>query len=100
MLAAFLLSLTLGVAPADMIKGEVMITEGRTGEMSLISDEPRSATVVCEEDGVVFTLMRSTFRKVIMGNQAIAGIIRKVAGERRAENYAIEYSESMAKGMK
>jgi len=70
------------------------------GEMSLISDEPRSASVVCLEDGLVFTLLRSTFRKVIMSNPFIGDLMRKAVATRRSENRAIEFSEMMGKGMK
>lgn len=126
-------SLLSGFEKANMVKGEVMITEGKTGEifyiidtgsvgiylrrklmdkqiatlgpgdffgeMSLISDEPRSASVVCEEDGVAFTLLRSTFRKVIMANPIVGAMIRKAAATRRSETRAIEFSEMMGKGM-
>ncbi len=126
-------SLLAGFEKANMVKGEVMITEGKTGEifyiidtgavgiylkrklmdkqiatlgageffgeMSLISDEPRSASVICEDDGVVFTLLRSTFRKVIMANPTIGSMLRKAAADRRSETRAIEFSEMMGKGM-
>jgi len=123
-----------GFEKASMVKDEVMITEGKTGEifyivasgsvgvflkrklvdklvatlgpgdffgeMSLISDEPRSASVVCQEDGVVYTLLRSTFRKVIRSNPFIGDLMRKAAAARRSENRAIEFGEWMGKGLK
>jgi CRP-like cAMP-binding protein len=126
-------ALLAGFEKASMVKGEVMITEGKTGEifyivatgsvgiylkrklmdkqiatlgpgeffgeMSLISDELRSASVVCEEDGLVFTLLRSTFRKVIMANPVVGAMIRKAAADRRSETRAIEFSEMMGRGM-
>lgn len=129
-----LTSLLAGFEKANMVKDEVMITEGKTGEifyiidsgsvgvflkrklvdklvatlgpgeffgeMSLISDEPRSATVVCQEDGVVFTLLRSTFRKVLMSNPVIGDMVRKIAASRRSDDRAIEFSEWMGKGLK
>jgi CRP-like cAMP-binding protein len=67
------------------------------GEMSLISDEPRSATVVCEEDGVVYTLLKKTFREVIMSNPHISEMVRKTASERKASTKSIEHSEWMGK---
>jgi CRP-like cAMP-binding protein len=70
------------------------------GEMSLISDEPRSASVVCLEDGLVYTLLRSTFRKIIMANPYIGDRMRKAAAERRSEDRAIEFGEWMGKGLK
>jgi CRP/FNR family transcriptional regulator/CRP/FNR family cyclic AMP-dependent transcriptional regulator len=67
------------------------------GEMSLISDDMRSASVVCEEDGIVYTLARDTFRKVIMTNPILADTIRKTASKRKSETRAIEMSEWMGK---
>lgn len=132
--ASELKALLSGFDTADMVKGEVLITQGKTGEtfyiiasgsvgvcltgklterqiatlgageffgeMSLISDAVRSASVICRESGVVYTLMRTTFRKVIMSNPFIGDTIRKVAAERRAEDHAIELSESMGKDMR
>ena len=126
--------LLAGFEKAKMVKDEVLITEGKTGEifyivssgsvgvflkrklvdkqvttlapgdffgeMSLISDEPRSASVVCMEDGEVFTLLRSTFSRIIMTNPYIGDKMRKAAAERRSENRAIEFGEWMGKGLK
>ncbi|MEK7764645.1 MAG: cyclic nucleotide-binding domain-containing protein [bacterium] len=69
--------------------------QGFFGEMSLISNEPRSASVVAETDGVVFTLSRDTFRRVILGNPHIASLIRRTAKDRQAEARAIELKERM-----
>jgi CRP-like cAMP-binding protein len=65
--------------------------------MSLISDEPRSATVICEQDGVVYTLLKKTFREVILSNPAIADMVRKTASERKASTKSIEQAEWMGK---
>lgn len=70
------------------------------GEMSLISDEPRSASVRCETDGVVYTLLRDTFRETIMNNPAIAAMIKKTVKDRRDSTRAIEFEEFMGKSMK
>ena len=67
------------------------------GEMSLIGDELRSASVICEEDGIVYTLMRETFRKVIMTNPLLSDKIRKTASKWKSETKAIEMSEWMGK---
>jgi CRP-like cAMP-binding protein len=53
--------------------------------------------VICEEDGVVFTLLRDTFRKVIMGNPRVGDMIRKTASERKSATHAIELGEWMGK---
>jgi len=70
------------------------------GEMSLISDEPRSASVICEADGVVYTLLRDTFRNIIMHNPYIADMVKKTAKERKDTNKAIEFQEFMGKSMR
>lgn len=69
------------------------------GEMSLISDEPRSASVVMEEDGTVYSLLRRDFDKVVMGNPAIAAQIRKTMAEREQANRVIEQKEWMGNKM-
>lgn len=63
------------------------------GEMALLSNTPRTATVVCEADGEVFTLLRSTFRTLLMDNRQVAELIRRTAGERQAAIEAIEDQE-------
>lgn len=70
------------------------------GEMSLISDEPRSASVICETDGELFTLLRNTFRDVIMHNPHISTLIRKTASKRREETHNIELGEAMGRSFK
>jgi len=70
------------------------------GEMSLLSNTPRTATVVCEEDGEVFTLLRTTFRNLLMDNRHVAELIRKTAAERQAEIQALEDQEWRDKRMK
>jgi len=63
------------------------------GEMALLSHQPRSATVACEEDGVVFTLLRDTFRDVILGNPHLSEMITRTATKRREELVDIEIEE-------
>lgn len=63
------------------------------GEMALLSNTPRTATVVCEEDGEVFTLLRGTFRTLLMDNRHVAELLRKTAAERQAEIQALEDQE-------
>ena len=120
-----------GFEKAPMKKGDVLITQGKGGEifyvlasgkvgvylkgkmvdkqiavleppayfgeMSLVSKEPRTASVVCEEAGDVYTLLSTTFRDVILDNPHVADLIRKTAAERKAATKSIEYNEWMGK---
>jgi CRP-like cAMP-binding protein len=70
------------------------------GEMSLISDEPRSASVTCEEDGEVFSLLRDTFREVIMGNPHISQVIKSTAARRQKETHNIELGEAIGRNFR
>lgn len=56
------------------------------GEMALLSNEPRSATVVAEDVTELFVLQRYDFEKILMKNPAIAQEIRKAFYERKAKN--------------
>jgi len=91
---------TVGVYLKGKLLGKKIATLGADsffGEMSLISDEPRSATVMCEDDGVVYTLLKKTFREVILSNPAIAEMVRKTASDRKASTRSIEQAEWMGK---
>jgi len=56
------------------------------GEMALISNEPRSATVTAEEVTELFVLQRKDFDQILMKNPAIAQEIRKAFVERKTKN--------------
>ena len=56
------------------------------GEMALISNDPRSATVVAEDISELFVLERRDFDQILMKNPAIAQEIRKAFFERKAKN--------------
>ena len=51
------------------------------GEMALISDLPRTATVIAEEDSEMYVLYKRAFRRILMAspkiNQLIQGTILK-----------------------
>jgi trk system potassium uptake protein TrkA len=53
------------------------------GEMALISNEPRSATVVCAEPTMLFSLLASDFAFVIAENPAAAAEMRSIAAQRK-----------------
>lgn len=56
------------------------------GEIALIENVPRTATVIGLEDGEMFTLARDSFEKVLLVNPQIATVIRQVAQTRRDAN--------------
>lgn len=53
------------------------------GEMALISNDPRNATIVAEENSDLFILYRDDFNKILMKNPAVASELRKVFYERK-----------------
>ena len=53
------------------------------GEIALISDEPRTASVVCAEPTLMFTLIAEDFKFVIHENPAAAEEMRKIAARRK-----------------
>jgi CRP-like cAMP-binding protein len=56
------------------------------GEMALVTDLPRTATVVAEEEGELFILYKKDFKKILLSNQRISAIITEVLAKRRASN--------------
>jgi len=65
------------------------------GEMSLINNEPRNAAIICEEDGVVLTLFRDTFRNIVMANPHVAQEIMRIASQRKEEILDIEAEDRL-----
>jgi CRP-like cAMP-binding protein len=53
------------------------------GEIALVSNEPRTATVVCSEAALLFTLMASDFAFVLRENPAAAAEMRSIAAQRK-----------------
>jgi CRP-like cAMP-binding protein len=56
------------------------------GEMALIEDVPRNATVIGTEDGIMYTLSRDAFEKVLLNNPSIGERIKQEASRRRESN--------------
>jgi CRP-like cAMP-binding protein len=56
------------------------------GEMSLISDEPRSASIVAEEDSELYVLGRGNFEKIFMDNPTVAEALQIVNHSRHEKN--------------
>jgi CRP-like cAMP-binding protein len=57
------------------------------GEMALIANEPRSATVIAEGLTELFILEKYNFDKILMKNHAIADKLRKAHDTRKAQHY-------------
>jgi trk system potassium uptake protein TrkA len=53
------------------------------GEVALISNEPRNATVVCTEPTLLFTLLASDFQFILQENPAAAAEMRSIANQRK-----------------
>jgi small-conductance mechanosensitive channel len=59
------------------------------GEMSLLTGEPRSATVVAAEDAVLFELDRPTFAQLFEEQPALAGLLSEALAHRRGQLRAV-----------
>lgn len=59
------------------------------GEMALLENVPRIATVMGEEDGEMYTLTREGFEGVLMTRPVIAERIRETAHERTVQNLLV-----------
>ena len=53
------------------------------GEIALVSNEPRTATVVCSEPTLLFTLLAADFAFVLRENPAAAAEMRSIASQRK-----------------
>jgi len=60
------------------------------GEMALIDDFPRTATVVGDEPGEMYTLAHDPFQSVLLANPQVKELIMNTAEERKARNKALE----------
>jgi CRP-like cAMP-binding protein len=56
------------------------------GEMALLSNEPRNATVVAEEVAELFILQKYDFEKILMKNPVIVDQLKKSYDERLEKN--------------
>jgi CRP-like cAMP-binding protein len=68
------------VKAAELGKGDFF------GEMALISNEPRSATVTAIEVTELFVLQKNEFDQILMKNPAISQEMRQAFYERKAKN--------------
>ncbi|MCX7698850.1 MAG: cyclic nucleotide-binding domain-containing protein [Candidatus Goldbacteria bacterium] len=56
------------------------------GEMALITDLPRTATVIAEEPTELFVLDKADFKKILMKNPKISSIINETLTKRLSSN--------------
>jgi len=56
------------------------------GEMALVTELPRTATIIAEEPTEMFVLYKKDFKKILMKNPKIAQIINEVLAKRRSSN--------------
>ena len=56
------------------------------GEMSLLSGEPRSATVTAITDGTLFELDRQGLAPILQGRPEIADLLSSILVERQEQN--------------
>ena len=78
------------VAVRDGDKTLASLAVGDTfGEMALINNEPRSATVVAEEDSLLFVLSETTFQQLLtkrVAIQILLNIVRTLSHRLRDAN--------------
>jgi ATP-binding cassette subfamily B protein len=68
------------------IKVADLQTDEFFGEMALISNEPRNATIIAEDITELFILQKYDFDKILMKNPVIAQELKKSYQERKAKN--------------
>jgi small-conductance mechanosensitive channel/CRP-like cAMP-binding protein len=56
------------------------------GEMSLLTGEPRTATVVCGESGSLWALKKDPFRELLLSNPEVSILLADVATKRLSSN--------------
>ncbi len=56
------------------------------GEMALVTDEPRTATVIAEEPTELFVLYKSDFKKILLKNPKISVVISQELQKRKLQN--------------
>ncbi len=59
------------------------------GEMALLSNIKRTASVIAETDGEIYFLARDGFKKILLANPGIGELIRTTAAYRQAKNKAL-----------
>lgn len=60
---------------------------GFFGEIALVSKQPRTATIVCEEPTDLFALLPADFAFVLRENPGVAAQMRRIADRRRFDTH-------------
>ena len=63
----------------------VLDAGGYVGEMSLLTGDPRSATVTARGDAVLLEITADTFRRIVLANPTVLERISGVIEQRRAQ---------------
>ena len=61
------------------------------GELSLLDDKPRSASVVCDTDMTLLVLMQRHFQKILRASPSMAHKLLKTMGTRLRDSDAMAY---------
>lgn len=59
------------------------------GEIALLENTGRTASVIADTDGELYFLPRDAFKKILLANPPIADLIRQTAAYREAKNRAL-----------
>src|SRR5581483_166990 len=65
---------------------ETLGAEEFFGEMALVTNERRNATVIAEDDCELFILYKEDFKEILMTNPTTANSIEEIVRERKAKN--------------
>ena len=56
------------------------------GEMALVEDKPRNATVIADEDSELFFLNRESFNEIIMSDPELKAKMEALVAARKSKN--------------
>ena len=62
------------------------------GELSLLDQKPRSASVVCDTDMILLVLMQHHFQKILRGNPSMTHKLLKTMAARLRQSDAMTYA--------
>lgn len=68
------------------VKVAELLADDFFGEMALISNEPRNATIIAEEITELFILEKHNFEEILLKNPAIARELNKTYQQRKEKN--------------
>jgi CRP-like cAMP-binding protein len=80
-------SVSVRIGIGGLEKEVAMLGDGAFfGEMSLLTGEPRQATVVAKSDAECYVIDRALFQQILRNNAALADEIGKLLSEREMKN--------------